>query len=1408
MNDASHNENDVAIIGMSIRFPGAKNTDEFWKNLCNGVESITFFNDEELKQSGVQPEIYTNPNYVRAKSIIDDIEYFDAKYFNISPKEAELMDPQHRLFLECSCEALEMSGYCSDKYDGRIGVYGGVSENTYFIFNLLSHMGKLIDLGKLQTTIVNDKDYLCTRVSYKLNLKGPSLTVQTSCSTALVNVHLACQSLLSGECDMALAGAASISIPQKVGYMYKEGGIYSPDGHCRAFDNAAKGTAFGDGVGVIVLKRLQDALTDGDTIQAVIKGTAINNDGGIKLGYTAPSIDGQANVISEAMFLAGVEPQTIDYIETHGTGTSLGDPIEFEALKKVFQKSETNMGKKKCILGAVKTNIGHLNTVSGMAGLIKTVLILRNKKVPPTIHFNKPNHNIDLDNSPFYINRDIIELNKNKFPHQAGVSSFGVGGTNAHIVLEEAPESENFKNAKQEYLICLSAKTRSALDKMTNNLVNYLKLRPNSNLADVAYTLQIGRKDFVFRRAVICQNVFEVIEKLENYGRLQNEKAQQNDELSGKFNVFMFPGQGSQYVNMGRGLYENFPFFRKQFNYCANLFKSYLDTDIQDIVYPKEKNIKEASKQIIRTEIAQPVLFSIEYSLSKLLIKFGIYPKAMIGHSVGEYVAACLAEVFSLKDAIKLVSVRGKLMQSLPCGAMLAVPMSETKMRKILQDKKLSLAAVNGPSMCVVSGEIGTVNELKKQLVEKGFNCRLLQTSHAFHSKMQKPIIIPFLNVIKDVVLNQPKIPYISNLTGDWIKGDEVRNPSYWVRHLIETVQFEEGIIELSKQGNYSFMEIGPGNSLSTFVRQILGRNFKNTSILPTMRHPKEDIPDISYLLTVLGKQWVLGNKIEWTSYYLNEQRKHIPLPTYPFEKKRFWVEQDKKTNLGKNILKDSNQPNKSFNLNNSRDGLLDKLRQVISNIYTEVLGVGEFGLNDSFFSLGGNSLIAAQLISKINSACKVKLPLKILFESPAVEGIAQEAYSILQKSNINIEGASELGISKKDIKLDSTMFSNIKYFKLGETNQIFLTGSTGFVGVYVLNELLKKTKSNIYCLVRCTDLQAGKNRIKEKMKKYLLWDENKSSRIIPIKGDLTEPLLGLSKGDFQKLADTIDVIYHLGAQVNWVYPYSELRNTNVLGTREIIRLASSSKVKPIHFVSSVAVFDSPDLSSDQVLYENTKIEGLNRFSTGYAESKWASEKLLLIANSMGVPVKIYRPAYVVGDSSTGICNTNDFIFRMIKGCIQLGIAPDLNLYVNITPVSYVARTIVFLSNKKNIPDGIFHLTNPSYLTWKKVVCWISSYGYSLKLVQANQWTIKLRDVVEESHDNALKPFLFYFSPNTASSRNVEVNKVHGKYYDCRNTLSNLKDTHIACPPINNDLFLKYISYLIKTRFLNPPLKN
>ncbi len=900
----------IAIIGMSGRFPGSNSVKGFWENLVNGINSIVPIPDEELELSASDREFLTgNPNFVQKGAVVKDADHFDAAFFGIYPKEAQAMDPQHRLFLECCWEAVEDAGYVPQTYEGSVGVYAGSYMNTYTLCSLETNPAFIASLansfhgGVLQNELGNDKDYMSTRVSFKLNLRGPSLTIQTACSTSLVSVAQACMSLTNYQCDMALAGGSTLKLPQNRGYLYETDGMVSPDGNIRTFDAKAQGTVFGNGVAVVLLKRLEDAIEDGDSIYAVIKGWGVNNDGASKVGYTAPSVDGQTEAIALAQALADVDPRTISYIEAHGTGTPKGDPIEVDALTKAFRLHTED--SQFCKIGSLKPNIGHLDVAAGVAGLMKTSLALKHKVIPPSLNFETPNPNIDFENTPFVVNNRLSAWDTKHLPRRAGVSSFGVGGTNAHVVLEEAPEVVDMSSLRPYHVLPLSARSSSAADSMVDRLLEHLIDNPETPLADIAFTLQMGRQTFNHSRLLVASDTDEAIQLLQKRDPKEVFSRQQVRKSSAT--VFMFPGQGSQHVGMGGDLYRHEPVFRAALDECAEILTPLLKFDIRDLLYPSEENVDEARARINQTMVAQPGIFAVSYALAKLWMHRGIQPRAMMGHSVGEFVAACLAGVYSLEDGLKLVTLRGKLMQDMPGGSMMAVRAPLAAIQQHLGEE-IDIAAINSPAMCVLSGPTASIEALQQTLEAAEVICRPLHTSHAFHSAMMEPAVPPFAEALAGIKLHPPQIPIMSTVHAAWLTDEEATNSAYWARHLRETVRFSDAVSEIVKESNDVFLEVGPGQTLSTLARQHPDTGEKQ-NFFSSLPHVQQDISAFRYASEILGKLWQVGITVDWRTVYEDESRKRVHLPTYPFERKRFWFDEDVDavSITGASIIADSN---------------------------------------------------------------------------------------------------------------------------------------------------------------------------------------------------------------------------------------------------------------------------------------------------------------------------------------------------------------------------------------------------------------------------------------------------------------------------------------------------------------------
>ncbi|MDK8182712.1 type I polyketide synthase [Paenibacillus sp. UMB4589-SE434] len=978
-------ENTVAIIGMSGRFPGANHIDEYWSNLKSGKETITLLTEECLRQAGVNEETLLHPRYVKAAPLMKDIDKFDYPFFGMNKREAELLDPQHRMLLMCAWEALEDAGCVADTYEGLISVFAGCGFNNYLVNEILARRAEFSEEELQMVLQTNSNDYLSTRISYKLNLRGTSVTVQTACSTSLVAVHYACQSLLMYQSDMALAGGASLRIPSIEGYKYQEGGIFSPDGHCRAFDAEANGTIFGSGSGMIALKRLEDALADNDHIYALIKGSAVNNDGATKVGYTAPSIEGQRRVIAEALMMADIDARSIGYLEAHGTGTALGDPIEIAALQEAF--GDVGGLRQYCAIGSVKTNMGHLNAASGIAGLIKTALMLYYKQLPPSLHFNTPSPVIPFIESPFYVNTVLQDWEAPAdYPRRAGVSSFGIGGTNAHLVLEEAPAPSVKRGRCSEQALLLSARTHTALDNMIVALHDHLQRHPDTSLEDAAYTLQLGRKVFSHRYAAVTASD----------GSLKWSSRAVCKQPQPKV-VMMFPGPGSHYPEMAAGLYDTYPLFQYWTDQCIAILQRHSTDGSSDWKGLLSGSARKQGSVLEQTAVIQPLVFVVEYALARCLMEWGLEPHAMIGHGLGEYVAACIAGVMTLEDALAIVVKRGAMMQQSPSGVMIAVAASFDQVSSYI-DAGMHLSASNSPESCTFAGEAEVMSRLMSKLDAANIGYAKLSAAHAFHSPLMTQAASQLEIELSKYNLQAPTIPYVSNVTGNYVTSEQAKDIHYWSSHMSSPVKFSEGILALAKTKEpVIWLEVGPGKVLSQLLSQHKNVEIKG-NVVQMMRHPTEEETDLGALLTGLSMCWLLGAEIQWEKLYGDKPRK-AALPTYAFEQFSCWI------NDRYERLREGNHPAQSSSaVDQPVDDAIserthlsaayvppqDDLQAHLVEIWEQVLGFSPIGIKDNFFELGGHSLLATQLISRLrNLLPHIEIQFERVFVYPTIEEIA-----------------------------------------------------------------------------------------------------------------------------------------------------------------------------------------------------------------------------------------------------------------------------------------------------------------------------------------------------------------------------------------------------------------------------------
>jgi len=962
----------IAIVGMAGRFPGAPDVASFWRLLDEGRDAIRFFKPEEL-DAAIPAELRADPQYVAARGVLDGVDLFDAAFFGITPKEAELMDPQHRVFLELCWECLERAGHVPEKSAASIGVFAGMYNASYFQRHVLAHPDKVARLGEFQVMLANEKDYISTRVAHKLNLTGPAVSVHTACSTSLVAIAQAFDALRGGQCGMALAGGSSITCPPNSGYLYQEGSMLSPDGHTRTFDADAQGTVFSDGAAVVLLKRLSDALADGDTIHAVIRGVAINNDGGDKASFTAPSVEGQAAVVRTALAHAGVNARDISYVEAHGTATPLGDPVEVAAITQAYRTHTDDAGF--CTIGSLKSNVGHMVIAAGAAGVIKTALALTHERLPGTAHFKVPNPKIDFAGSPFVVKAHASPWPRGPVPRLAGVSAFGVGGTNAHVILQEAPLPLAAVPGEGPQLLRLSARSADALKASIERLAAHLAQHPELDLADVAHTLDVGRRDFSVRTHVVARSVQEAIAGLRQAdGALARIKAMPSDE---PVPVLMFPGQGAQYAGMGRELYASMAAFREAFDECVEALAGHLSFDLRAVMFGDDP------APLAQTEVTQPATFCLEYGLARAWLAQGLQPAALVGHSVGEFVAAVLAGVMSLQDAARLVARRGALMQALPAGTMLSVRLAASELESSLPPD-VQLAAENGPTACVVAGPTDAIEAFAQVLEARGVVVRRLQTSHAFHSAMMAPAVPAFEEAVRAVKLSAPRIRIASTLTGQWLSDAQATDPHYWGRHLREAVRFSPAVRLLQAElGAPVFVEAGPRATLCALVRQ--HRTSQGVSLaVPSVA----DTPDAEHrgLTDAAGQLWALGAAVPWPAWP-PQGRRRVELPSYAFERQRYWVEAAARAPQSAAPLISTSSVETAMTTVNAPTPTASRLPALVQRLRGLFEDVSGFELADadadaSFVELGLDSLTLTQVALQLKKTFSLNITFRQLMEN------------------------------------------------------------------------------------------------------------------------------------------------------------------------------------------------------------------------------------------------------------------------------------------------------------------------------------------------------------------------------------------------------------------------------------------
>jgi len=997
--------NDIAVIGMSGSFPGADSIDSFWENLISAKCSISDVNDETLIQEGIAKEVFNDPSYVKKTASISNLKSFDAQFFGYTPNEAKLMDPQQRIFLEHSWKALESSGYIPDECDELVGVYAGCGMNRYQLTTYdINTAG--FGVSDFQKMLASEKDYLTTRVSYKLNLRGPSINVQTACSTSLVSVQLAVLGLQTYQCDMALCGGVSANVPHKIGYSHAEGMIFSKDGYCKPFTNSGAGTIFGEGVGVVVLKRMSEAVDDGDNIIAVIKSAAVNNDGNNKVGYTAPSSEGQTEVVALAQDLAGIDSRDIRFVETHGTATVLGDPIELAGLTDAFEVTDNPY----CALGTLKANIGHLDTAAGIASLIKTILVANKKVIPPNVSFDGELPHIEDDKTPFYFNEKVIKLSGDVY---AGVSSFGVGGTNAHIIVSSPPEKNYIATSVTDKKIMLlhSGKSEYSTQANQQNTLQYLKEHPEL-IPDASYTLLKHRKQFDYLTFTLAmknsEQQWDFYEEKEIFHKKQYANI-----------IFAFSGQGSQYKGMSKLTYDNNSVYKRYFDECVAIADEITGKDFKALIFD-DANTPDA---LIYTDNVQISLFIVEYSLAMTIMSYGVKPSIMMGHSLGEYVAACIAGVFSLSDALTIVSERGRLMNLAPTGAMLVVFSSRDSVEEFLSEN-LVISVENSVNNVVVSGLEGNVNRLKQKLDDASISSTILANRHPFHSPYMDEVLDDFRMAFESIILNQPNIQLISAVPG--ATSEQMTTVDYWVDHLRNEVNFHAAVKNgIGIESPSVVVEIGPGTALTSFIREILSND--DITLINTLPNNKHKHTSLNVFNSVISKLYCCGYAISLSDAGVLSKGQFIPLPTYHFEPTEYWLDyKNTVSNLNTETVKDSS-------LNNEVNDVT-KVRDILLGAWKQTLGLDEIGNDDEFFEIGGDSLLSVELFTIIKKEFNLRLPISTLYKYPTITLLTEKISSELE--------ITDSGEFNKDEPWDTTVIMSDK--KDISLPILFLAGGVG----------------------------------------------------------------------------------------------------------------------------------------------------------------------------------------------------------------------------------------------------------------------------------------------------------------------------------------------------------------------------
>ncbi|MET7904987.1 thioester reductase domain-containing protein [Streptomyces sp. NPDC005355] len=1433
----------IAIIGMGCRLPGGSGSPEaFWQVLRDGTDTISRFPADRGDADAVYDPDPDAPGkaYCVEGGFIDRADGFDASLFGISPAEAVAMDPQQRLTLEVTWEALERAGIAPDRLETTAtGVFLGASTSDYA--RMRQQLTDVTDVDAYQ--LMAEPAFLAGRVAYHFGLRGPAHVVDTACSSSLLAAHLACQSLRRGECDLALAGGVSLMLTPYGFVLVSKAGALSPDGRSKAFDASANGYARGEGCGVVVLKRLADALADGDPVVAVIHGSAVNHDGRSS-GISVPSGPAQQEVIRAALADAGVAPGEIGYVEAHGTGTMLGDPIELRALEAVLGPGRP--ADRRVYVGSVKTNVGHLEAAAGVTGLMKLALALQHGQIPPSLHFTEPNPNVDWENLHLTVPTAPTAWPAAAAGRYAGVSSFGVSGTNVHVVLGEAParpaaEPPRTTPERSHDLLVLSATSQAALSDLAARYAARLGLPREyaagageqgvdgrtsggsaggaASLGEVCRAAALGRAQLPYRMSLVAGSAGELGERLGRFAAGQATPGIITGRASPRRRAkvaFLFTGQGSQYPGMGRRLYATEPVFRAGLDECDALLRDHLHRPLLDILHGSTDD----TALLDRTACTQPALFAVEYALTRLWRSWGIRPGAVLGHSVGEYVAACVAGVFSLEDALALVTARAGLMQRLCApGAMIAVPLpsEEAEAEAAADGGPVSLAAVNGERETVLSGAADAIDRIAARLDGRGIRARRLRVSHAFHSPLVEPSLAELRAAASRIRFTAPRIPVISNLTGEPVGPDTLADPDYWWRHARRPVRFADGLHTLDRLGFTTFLEIGPGRTLLGLGSTALPG--QDRTWLASLRRTTDDVEQIR---TALGGLYVLGAPVDWQAVHAGSPSRPVALPTYAFQRDRYWFDEREPavpatlTGTG-----DETGATEATRATDETPALLARLTEAAADARPALVAAHlrellattlwtpaeEIGPDADLLELGVDSLMVVQVVTACKNELRVGLSPRELFERPTVAEWAALITAHTEQEH-GLPGAAGRGTAAVAtdwtdpavLQAEAVLDPDVRPAGgLGESwrdpADVLLTGATGFVGAYLLDELLGSTKATVHCLVRADDQDAALARLRANTERYLPWREGDEERIVPVPGDLSLPLLGLPEEVFDALAHRVDAIYHNGANVNFVQSFRQLRAANVGGTQEILRLACRGPLTPVNHVSTFAVWGVPD-DLTSTFTEDDALDRAGRLPNGYLQSKWVAENLVRAARERGVPVNVYRLGQIMGDSRFGACVTNSFTCAVIKGCIQFGSAPELDMLVEMTPADYVSRALVHASTTSDFGRN-FHLLNPERMPFEELVGYLQRRGWPVGQRPGPAWVADFRARVG-LEENALHPLI------DTISEIVRVGQ-DSMTYRVDNLLRALDGSGITCPPLDDALLDTYFDWMVRTGFLPSP---